>query len=522
MAVTSKRTTVFGKTEPRIWTRPLRELTDETSRGFEVIRFAEGVLGVELYPWQKWLLIHMLELHPDGTLRFPKALVIVGRQCGKTMMGAVLAAYWMYVDSARWPEHLPEKDFVIVGAAQKLDISMKPWREVRAWGAPDNPKIGVEPARVPMLQEVTHPPRMSSGEIELATHGGASYRPRTFEGARGQSAARLILDELREQYDFDGWAAITKSANAMFDSFLVAFSNAGTARSVVLKEVRDIAHASVDDPDAEWFVAEWSAEPKASVFDPEAFLQSCPSIGYRPGMRLDGLMRTAAAAQTPQSQAVERTEVLGQWVTAESVPMLSVAAWEQCADAESQIMADSQMALAVDVDFDRSFSAVAVAGFRADGLPHVEAIAHRAGLAWTIGFLKQVREAQGISRVAVRTRGAPASELAAPLVEAGFDVVEVVGAMDGQASGQFKDLVHGRQVRHREQKPLDDAVAGTQGAVVGGVEVLDRKGAAVSSSPLFACVYALFALRNDFEVAAVSAYEPEEDSDGRPWWRRKG
>ena len=204
--------------------------------------------------------------------------------------------------------------------------------------------------------------------------------------------------------------------------------------------------------------------------------------------------------------------------------MLSVAAWEQCLDPESQIMPDSNMALAVDVDFDRSFSAVAVAGFRSDGLPHVETIAHRAGIAWTIAFLKQVREAQGISRVAVRTRGAPASELAGPLAEAGFDVVEIVGAMDGQAAGQAKDLVLARQVRHRGQGPLDAAVAGTQGAIVGGVQVLDRKGSAVSTSPVFAAVYALFALRNDFEVAAVSAYEPEQgsESDGVPWWRRRG
>ena len=50
-----------GFTEPRIVTQPLRELTPETSRGFECIAFAENVLGVPLFPWQRALLLRMLD-----------------------------------------------------------------------------------------------------------------------------------------------------------------------------------------------------------------------------------------------------------------------------------------------------------------------------------------------------------------------------------------------------------------------------------------------------------------------------
>ena len=35
---------MLGSTEPRIWTPPLRELTEETSLGFAVIKFATDVL----------------------------------------------------------------------------------------------------------------------------------------------------------------------------------------------------------------------------------------------------------------------------------------------------------------------------------------------------------------------------------------------------------------------------------------------------------------------------------------------
>ena len=56
----------IGSEQPRIFTPPLRKLTPKTTLGFAAIEFAEDVCSVELYPWQKWLLIHALELLPDG------------------------------------------------------------------------------------------------------------------------------------------------------------------------------------------------------------------------------------------------------------------------------------------------------------------------------------------------------------------------------------------------------------------------------------------------------------------------
>ena len=51
----------MGKTEPRIWTPPLRELTPDTSLGFACVEYARTVLRKNLYPWQEWALIHALE-----------------------------------------------------------------------------------------------------------------------------------------------------------------------------------------------------------------------------------------------------------------------------------------------------------------------------------------------------------------------------------------------------------------------------------------------------------------------------
>lgn len=463
-------TITHGFTEPRVWTKPLTELTPRTSRGFEVIEFAEDVLRVHLFPWQKWLLIHMMELDSFGLLRFRKALIIVGRQNGKTLIAAVLAAYWLYVDAGRWPTQLPEQDFIVVGAAQKLDIAMKPWRQVRRWGAPDDVKIGIARDRVPDLQEITWSPRTTNGETELRTHAGAAYLPRTFDGARGQSAARLILDELREQYDYEGWSAIEKSANAMFDSLLVAFSNAGTRRSKVLRDVREIGHEGVDDPETQWFIAEWSAKPDARLDDIEAFAQANPSAGYLPGMTLVGLMRAAAEAK---EKNVERIEVLGQWVTAKVDNFIEVEDWKQLHETVEQILASiprgGRTVWGIDMSHNRRTTWLSAAVLTEDGRPFVTVRVKRPGWAWVLPALIELAQASGQREVAVQSKGVPAADFLKPLQDAVFDLNGrptkfIVHAIDWSAfalaTGRLSDRVRDRGIRLVAQPDVDRAIPG--------------------------------------------------------------
>ena len=483
-----------GFTEPRVWTKPLQELTPETSRGFEAIAFAENVLGVSLIPWQKWLLIHLLELKPDGTLRFRKGLVIIARQSGKTLMAAVLAAFFLYVDSVRWPELVQPRDFVVVGAAQKLDIAMKPWTQVRRWGGPDDPRIGIAHDRVPLLQAGTRMPRTSNGETELVTHEGAVYRPRTFDGARGYSSARLLLDELREQYDYEGWSAIEKSATAMFDSLLLAFSNAGTHRSVVLRDVREIAHESVDKPDAQWFVAEWSAPPDAPLDDPAAFAQANPSAGYLPGMTINGLMQTAAEAK---NKSVERIEVLCQWVTQGVEPHIEPVDWKalQVAPAELVISKGSRTVWGVDTSHDRSTTWVSAAVLTESGLPLVTVRIKRPGIIWAVDYVAELAEKSGNREVAVQAKGCPAAELVKPLKKAGLIVHELDGSMCAIATGRIHDRVRDKALVITEQPDVDLAVEGGLAMKYAENQIWSReKSTPVDIAGLCAETWALYAL----------------------------
>ena len=310
-------------------------------------------------------------------------------------------------------------------------------------------------------------PRTANGETELVTLEGAVYRPRTFDGARGYSSARLILDELREQYDYEGWAAIEKSATAMFDSMLLAFSNAGTYRSVVLKDVRQIAHESVEKPDAQWFVAEWSAKPAATLDDREAFAQANPSAGYLPGMTLDGLMQTAAEAK---NKSVERIEVLCQWVTQNVEPHIEPTDWKarQVAPSDLRIPAGARTVWSVDTSHDRSTTWVAAAVKTAEGRPFVTVRTKRAGIVWAVEYLRELAEASGHREVAVQAQGCPSVELI-PLLEAleGEDgkPLLTVHKMDRPtcaiATGQIHDhVMRDQTLVLTEQPDVDLAIEG--------------------------------------------------------------
>ena len=74
---------LIGKTQPRLWTPPLRPLNKSTSYGYAIAEFADAI-GEPFLPWQRWLAIHAMELTPDGFFRFRVIVVLVARQNGKS------------------------------------------------------------------------------------------------------------------------------------------------------------------------------------------------------------------------------------------------------------------------------------------------------------------------------------------------------------------------------------------------------------------------------------------------------
>jgi hypothetical protein len=391
--------TLLGSTLPRISTPPLISgragpcgcgcaLSPRTSLGFSCTDFAEDVLGFSLIPWQRWLLIHALELRRDGRFRFRTLLVLVARQAGKTTLIEVKNLWKMFV--LRVP--------LIIGTAQNLDISEESW---------DKAVEIIE--SIPELDaEKVHVDRTNGKKaIRLANGSRWKIAAASRKGGRGLSGDDVNLDELREHHTWDSWAAVTKTTMARSNAQVWAYSNAGDDRSLVLNDLRERAIGALEDPsgDSSLGIFEWSAPDDCPVDDPDMWRLANPSLGYPQGISYEALR---SALQT-DPEPIFRTECLCQRVPDLVPSKIPLTAWVKCADPKSSI--SGGLVLSWEVSWDRSHAAIAVAGFRDDGLPHVELIDYRDGTDWLAGRFGELTKRHSVAAVVFNPSGPGASLL---------------------------------------------------------------------------------------------------------------
>lgn len=463
-------TGLVGMEEPRLWTRPLRPLTEETSLGFEVIEFARLFLGIALYPWQRWLLIHALELNVDGTFRFRRVIVLVARQNGKSLLAAVLAAWWLFVDSDRFEDRLPPFRFKVLGTAQNLDTAQDVWNLTGRWCDVEND------SHVPQLAGLVQKVQRKNGQPGIYLRSGAHYEVRAAsrKGGRGKAAARVLMDEMREQQTFDAWDSVAQTTKAIFNSQLWGISNAGDVRSVVLRKLRANLLAEIE----EWLsrgldeleayangeiaastsaLFEWSAPDGCALDDVDAILQANPSIGH-------GEITVEMCLQDSRDmlEASYRTEVLCQWVTSKVHSFIAPKEWRprQARIADIQIPRGARTVWAVDTSADRSMSWIAAAVMTADGRPFTTVRVRRAGMLWVPDYLADLAAKSGWKEVVLQGRGTPAMEFADPLKVLGLHVHAIDGGAFAAATGRMRDRVRDRSLVVIEQPPVDLAIEG--------------------------------------------------------------
>lgn len=463
-------TGLVGSEVPRLWTRPLRELTPETSLGFEVIEFARLFLGIMLYPWQKWLLIHALELNPDGTYRFRRVIVLVARQNGKSLLAAVLAAWWLFVDSDRFAERLPPFRFKVLGTAQNLDTAQDVWDQVGMWCDDQNEH------HIPTLARAAKKIQRKNGAPGIFLHSQAHYlvRAASRKGGRGKAAARVLMDEMREQQTWDAWDSVAQTTKAIFNSQLWGISNAGDVRSVVLRKQREnliadieawlasgideleaYANGELQAPTSALF--EWSAPDGCPLDDIDGILQANPSIGH-------GEITIEQCLQDARDmlEASYRTEVLCQWVTSAVKSFIAPKDWRALHTAidDVRIVKGARTVWAVDTSANRSTTWVGSAVHTETGSPFATVLRKRVGMMWAPDYLEELAQESGCWEVAVQSRGCPAMEFIDELEKRGFTVHKLDGASFALATGRMRDHVRDRDLVIIEQPDVDLAVEG--------------------------------------------------------------
>jgi hypothetical protein len=283
----------LGSTTPRVFTPPLWTgepgpcgcgcaLDPDTSYGFAVERFVRERLNRTPWPWQRWLYIHGGELNEDGSPRFRRVIVTVGRQSGKTRGVEDLSLYWMF----------EERVSSMLGTSTLTKYAKKPWASafdiaVRQL-AGDMPP---DPRRKAM--------RKAAGEETWWTAHGSEYAvaASNSEGGRSMSNERVIADELAKQYNYDAYGAAYYSMDAFDDAQWWGLTTPDP-RGIVYTDLRstalDFIDTGVGDPALGLF--EWSSPPGSSPTDLRALGAANPTMGYPGGKSAARLLNEAGAA----------------------------------------------------------------------------------------------------------------------------------------------------------------------------------------------------------------------------------
>jgi hypothetical protein len=480
------------------------------------IDFCESI-GQPLLPWQKWLSIHAMEIvgdiHGEWHFRFRYIIVLVSRQNGKTYWFKLLGLFFNYVLQTK----------LVIGTAQNLDKANDTFEE--AVELIEN---------TPMLDEEFVKALRGAGKREYLLKGGERWKVvATNRRGRGWSSDLILMDEIREQTDWEGWSAISKTMLARPSAILVAVSNAGDVTSVVLRHLRLQAHAQLGDPDHvagirenlggediddSLALFEWSASPDCDINDREQWAQANPSLGY--GFLTE---RALQSAMNTDPEPIFRTECLCQWVEHLLPQPFPDGAWDGGIDEGSMIIPESPLYFGIDMSQDRRWTSIGVCGLREDGQWHIEVVARRIGTEWAIDWFR-ARAMKQKMKLAFQGRGAPVSGLAEQICTIdGVERISIEGSDLPTGWGRFWDGIAasapvmpgetprgGARIYHLPQPIMDQPAKTMQTRQLGGgAEVPDRMKSPDDIAPLFACIMAFTAatmVRKESTKIYASAY----------------
>lgn len=536
-----------GSPEPRIYTPPLSELTPQTSLGFEAIEFAENILGLTLRPWQKFVLIHGLELDPRTVpghelfdpetpehrlydYRFRQVVVLVARQNGKTVVMNLLGLWRLFADGAS----------EILSSAQNLSNAERSLRDSFKMAVRSPVLSKYLPYRmergnwVPYMRTVNGgnqielasvPPGLESA-LDIAGAMPAWYVVAAGGAGRSYSADLAMLDELRQHRTTEMWEAIEPTTKERPRNQIWTFSNAGDARSVVLRRLRNLALKAIEEgtTDREKLcLMEWSAEPERSIFDPDGWYEANPSLGWGNATEED-MEALARAALDPEDadgdESAFRTEYLCQWVESTEPGKFTSSEWEALADPIDGLPEGTEVHVGVDCSIEARRTHIAVAFKRPDGYWHVEVVASRAGFLWVPEWLEARRGTWFNGEVGVQSKGnSPATVLVPILHEAGIEVVEWSGAAMTGAVLAYTSAIREETVRHPGRVPgsddptlLEAAALGVRDRKLGDVAIWDRERSTGDAAPFIATNIAWW-MGHRVEEQFVSAYADEDWDD---------
>jgi hypothetical protein len=335
--------------------------------------------------------------------------------------------------------------------------------------------------------------------IELRGGQRIFFKTRTVDGGRGLSGDFVALDEAMKLRLATMAALVpTMAARSIEGNPQMVYSGSAVdgqkdEHGDVLARVR---RRAISGDAGRLGYHEYSCEgddpgmvPEEVASDPERWAEANPGMGIRISAEYIADERRAL---DPRSFAVERLGI-GDWpeLDGASQRVISKDAWDAGFDPGSQTT--GLVAFGFDVTPDRSAGAIAVAGWRPDGLPHVEIVRHQNGAGWLVAAASELLSKHANVGIGCDARG-PAASLVAKFVAGGVEVRQSSTSEYAQACGQIYDEISQDRLRHLLTPELSAAVAGAAKRSLGDAWAWSRRTSGVDISPLVAATLALWVL----------------------------
>jgi phage terminase large subunit-like protein len=470
---------------PAIYTKPLtRSFISDGDKLIELVKVAwkspEQPDGLELDEWQKWLLRHMLERYPPthhqypNQLRYRQIIVSVGRQNGKSLLGAILGVYGLLLHNQ---------------GAQVISLA----------SSTDQARIIYSRVLFTIQQNEWLAKRFKKATEQrgiLTADGSGRYDVKAAKESalQGIPMSLCLFDELHLAKT-GMWSAAVLGTAQRKDGMVIGITTAGDQSSETLIDLYKLGTAAAQgDPDLErigFFC--WQAPDGAQVDEPLALKMANPSIDAG---RLDLNTVLSDIRSIPEHEA--RRYRLNQFIAGTANSWIASEFFARAAG--DGITKQEDVVLSVDRTKNWEFATIAAARKTEDGTYETELVATYAGATERVLYnrLKELYARGSVSAIAVDDRQLP--NLAKLLKMDGLPVWQLWTKEISSACSTVYAMFSTGQVKHRNDPLLQLQSPKGIAKYTGETWLISRKESLGDVDALMATVMALYVSATHREI----------------------
>lgn len=424
-------------------------------------------------PWQQQLADLALEVDPrTGLLVYREIRLTVPRQSGKSTF--ILAKnIWRMIDAAKLGGRQN-----LVYVAQTRNKAREKFLEDYALELKGSPRME---GRYRVLR--------GSGSEAVKWENGSRWgiESTTEKAGHGPTLDVGDIDEAFSQVDDRAEQAIKPAQITRPQPQLWIVSTAGTEESTYLngkvESGREFAEAGIDNGVC---YVEYSAPEGADPAAESTWWTCMPALGHTTPV-------AAVRTDFETMQLAEFCRAYLNWRVPKAWGMQKIDAekWAAILDPASSLPGGPSL-FAVDCGVGSTSAAIAIAGTRADGLPHGEVIEYREGDEWVVGRLTELADSWGWHLPVLVDPASPAAALLPAMARAGLEVQEVSSREVAQACGYLESMVLAGNLRLLDQGVVTEALAGAATRKLLDAWAWNRTPSSVDICPLVAVTLAMW------------------------------